>query len=148
MKSFSRCTRLTAIAAMFVMLAFFAGTSRTNAQSCTGGTTLTLGNNTTCKVTFCIRANPPLPISSLCITLGPSGDTTLPIPAGTVIQGMISAGGITYPFVFPSPPPIAGLWWVPNITTRPEGCCVDFYFDPSTCTMKALPSSAPPPCNP
>lgn len=143
MKSSIRFTRFAALAAMFVFLVFFAGTSRASAQVCTG-TTLTLGNNTNCTVTFCIRATPPL--ATLCTTLLPGGSAFIPIAPGTNIQGMGSASNITYPFVFPSPLP--GLWWARNITTRPQGCCVDFYYDPANCTIKALPTASNPPCNP
>jgi hypothetical protein len=128
-----------AFIATVLLLMFAAG--RAAAQPC-GAFTITFGNNTSCKVDICISTN----LGNVCSgVLAPGGSVVTPLVAPVTLLGAISAGGITYPFVAS---PIPGFQWAPNIALPPSGCCCDVIYDPNTCTVKAVPTSAPPPCQP
>jgi hypothetical protein len=65
---------------------------------------------------------------------------TVPVAVGTIINGIISAGGNFYPIVqpsLPSPPaPVAADGWIPDVMLPgPPAVCVDLFFDLSNCTI-------------
>jgi hypothetical protein len=130
--------RLSCIA--LVLALAFAAAGRATAQPC-GASVITIGNSTPCTVTLCLRTN----LGPICQTLNPGASVVVPLVAAVNIMGVISAGGVTYVFV---PSPIPGIQWVPNVTLPPAGCCCDVYYDPSTCSLRIVPSSSVPPCNP
>ncbi len=76
---------------------------------------------------------------------------TVVIPAGTTINGVISAGGFFYPVVQPGPPsppaPVPSNGWIQGVIVGPAPfSCVDLYMDISNCTVYVFPGT--PPCRP
>lgn len=108
-----------------------------------GAADLTVNNLSGCDLNLCLKATPPMNPWCFFVPAGAFG-WLIPIPPGTTIGGIVGDANISYPFV--AHPTIAGIWWVENITV--SGCCVDVYYDPATCTMRVVPTTAPPPCQP
>jgi|GEM_PF-4085234 len=131
-----------AIAVTAAMLVMLCGADTATAQIC-GATQVTIINNARCDVIICLDGVPPIP----CSPLVPAGATVpLPVPPGTDIRGVISAGGFFYAWMpNPLPPP---QYWVPNVAVDLMNCCVNIFYDPATCTIQVFPAGFPPPCRP
>ena len=112
--------------------------SSAEAQIC-ADTIIAIYNNTNCTVNLCL-----VPVG--CTTIPPGIVLFKRVPANTNFTGVVSAGGINYPWVAnpAAPPPL----WVPRITVGPSGCCVNVYYDPATCTIGITTAPVPPACNP
>jgi hypothetical protein len=134
-----------------MMAAMFFGAAHCGAQPITWSgpcTSMTVTNYAACTITFTPWTN--FAVSNP--TINPGFSATFAVPAGLVVNGMITLAGTKVGNVSPGgvPPlpapqvPTAGK--VTGITLGTPGCCVDVYFDVASCNVYIVPGT--PPCMP
>lgn len=118
-------------------------------------TSTTFQNQTGCTVELVLwTAYPPMGNMPIAV---PPGTTVYPgpqpVPPSTTLafDGLKSASNTPVSMMpqgppAPAPGPATYAGWVRGVTTNPNGCCVDVYFDVATCTIWVFPGT--PPCTP